>query len=298
MAGRAAVNLGYALANDDVATAFDVSRAALEQALRDGHLFGIRYLLGNMVDSAIELGQWDWAMQETEDKDFLFAEPAEQLWFGTFRAVIRAYRGEEVRDEARRLYEESRGFDDPQFLTLGSYAAIVVALLDGTPAEVIRLAEEGLANGISGVDYAAMFGGRVALWHGDLVTAKRMRSAFEISSPGRRTDGMRAGMDAGIATLEGRMGDARALYAEAQRTFRELGTALFLGLVDLDIVVTGAMEPDERRRAADEAREIFSRLRAQALLDRLDAAMEEGTPSAPAAVKRAPSTAAEVGQQA
>jgi hypothetical protein len=155
-----------------------------------------------------------------------------------------------------------------------------------------------VANGISGVDAAVHFGARVAIWHGDLVTAKRMRSEFEIAPPGRRTDALRAGVDAGIATLEGRSGDARALYAEAQRMLRELGTVLWLGLTDIDIVVTGAMEPDERRRAADEAREIFTRLRAQALLDRLDAAMGEETPSSPAALKRAPSTAAEVGQQA
>ncbi|MCA1570244.1 MAG: AAA family ATPase [Chloroflexi bacterium] len=279
MAGRAAVNLGYALASEDVATAFEVSRTALAQAFRDGHVFSIRYLLGNMVDSAIELGEWDWAMQETEDKEFLFVEPAERLWFGTFRTVIRAYRGESVEDDARRLYEESRAFDDPQFLTMGAYAAAVIAMLHGTPPDVMRLADEMVTNGISGVDAAVSFGARVAIWHGDLVTAKRMRSTFDISPPGRRTDAMRAGVDAGIATLDGRPRDARALYSEAQRTFRELGTVLWLGLTDLDIVITGAMEPDERRRAADEAREIFTRLRAKALLDRLDAAHLLGAPA-------------------
>ena len=91
-------------------------------------------------------------------------------------------------------------------------------------------------------------------------------------------------MDAGIAVLEGRRADARGHYLEAQRLFRELGTPFWSAMTDLDIVTTGAMEPDERRRAAEEAREIFTRLRATALLDLLDAALAktDETPGSPA----------------
>ena len=67
-------------------------------------------------------------------------------------------------------------------------------------------------------------------------------------------------------------------------------------LTDLDIVITGAMEPDERRSAAEEAREILTRLQAAALLDRLEQALiaaNESTPTARVTPKRE-----EIGQEA
>ena len=95
--------------------------------------------------------------------------------------------------------------------------------------------------------------------------------------------------------LEDRAGDARMLYAESQRELRELGTPFWVALTDLDVVITGAMQPDERRRAAAEAREILERLRATALLERLDAALadERATTSKPESPVRE-----EIGQEA
>ncbi len=67
-------------------------------------------------------------------------------------------------------------------------------------------------------------------------------------------------------------------------------------MTDLDIVVAGAMEPDERRRAADEARDIFTELRAAALLERLDAALAAERASTSGAAPRA--TAVQISQEA
>ncbi len=100
-------------------------------------------------------------------------------------------------------------------------------------------------------------------------------------------------MDAGIAMLEGRTADARTLYATAQRIWREIGATFWLAMMGLDIVITGAMEPDERRRAADEAREIFTHLRATALLALLDAALT----NAPLLAAAAPLATADASDQ-
>jgi hypothetical protein len=107
-------------------------------------------------------------------------------------------------------------------------------------------------------------------------------------------------MDGGVAMLEGRPADARAHYAEAQRLLRELGLMYWLGMCDLDIVILGAMEADERRRAADEARTIFTRLGALPLLARLDAALsaETASRSASTSLQHAESPAEGVGQEA
>jgi class 3 adenylate cyclase len=273
IASRAVTNLGFVIAPDDPARAYEVSRDGLEDAIKAGVVWGIRYLLGNAVDGAIEIGEWDWALEASTDQESLFTEPAERLWFGCFQGVIAAYRGEDVLERARGLYEGSLAFDDPQYRTLGAWLLVVSLLLRGDADEVIRRSDEVLGYGMAGSD-AAVYGARAAIWNGDAATARRMRDAFDTAPSGRRANAMRAAMDGGIAAIEGRTSDARAHFAEAQRAWRDIGSPLWLGLTDVDILATGAMEPDERRRAADEAREIFTRLRATALLDRLDAAIE------------------------
>jgi len=294
-ANRAAVNLGYALAPDDPARAFAVSRSAMERAEQDGNIWGLRYIVGNAVDGAIEVGEWDWAVTRMTEMKPVFTEAAEQLWFGAFATVISALRGDDVRDEALRLYEASRPFDDAQYRSLGAYGLSVVEMLRGDVARVVELAREAESSGVSGSE-GAIHGARAAIWNGNLDAAREMRTSFRNAGRGRRTTGHLATMDGGIAMLEGRVDEAQAHYAEAQAIFRQIGARSWLGMTGLDIVVTGAMEPDERRRAADEARDIFTGLRAAALLERLDAALVTGRTPGSGAAPRA--TDVQVSQEA
>lgn len=242
--------------------------------------WSIRYLLGNAADGAMQVGDWDWAVQALTEQLQVLEEPAERIWYGGFLTAIRAYRGEEVDDDARRLYDEGRAFDDPQYRVVGALPLATGHLVNGDLRELIRISDEALAVGLVGAD-AAQFGARAATWLDDAVTANRMRKAYEGERAGRRTDATLATIDAGIAMREGRSADARVGYADAQGRWRELQLPFWLAMCDLDIVITGAMQPDERRRATAEAREIFERLRAQGLIDRLDAALAasaEGQP--------------------
>jgi class 3 adenylate cyclase/tetratricopeptide (TPR) repeat protein len=291
---RASVNLTYALAPDDPARGFEVSRIATERSKQSGVVPYIRYVLGNAVDAALEVGEWDWALGQMDELDPLFTEPAERLWFGSFRSVIHAYRGEDTFEEATRLFEVARAFDDPQFKSLGVYALLIARMLRGDVAESVTLVDEDSARGATGAD-TSVHGARAAIWGGDVAAARRMQAVFETGSSGRRNDALRKTVAAGIAMLEDRAGDARMLYAESQRELRELGTPFWVALTDLDVVITGAMQPDERRRAAAEAREILERLRATALLERLDAALadERATTSKPESPVRE-----EIGQEA
>ena len=270
---RAAVNLGFAVAQEDPQRAFEVSRSAIDDARRDGIVWGIRYIVGNAVDAAIELGEWDWAMQTMGEFDALFTEAAERIWFGTYSGVIRALRGEDVSDQVHAVYEESQRFDDHQYRAVGAYGALVSAFIRGELDETIRISERSMQESPAGID-SAIYGARAALWKGDLETGRMFRDRFAATNEARRTLAMTAAMDGGIAALEGRAADARSHFVDAQRRCRELGCQYFLAMIDLDIVVTGAMEADERRAAAEEARAIFTRLEASALLELLDRAVE------------------------
>jgi hypothetical protein len=292
---RAAVNLGYAIAQDDPMRAFEVSRAAIDRARRDGVIWGIRYIVGNAVDSAIEVGEWDWALAIMGEMDALFTEAAERIWFGTFSGVIRAWRGEDVHGEVVALHEEARAFDDLQYRAIGAYGVAVSSMARGNLDDVIRISEEAMANGIAGLD-GGVYGARAAIWKGDAARARRFRDRFAESSDARRATALVATMDGGIAALEGRAADARAHFADAQRQWRELGCQLWLAMTDLDIVITGAMEADERRRAAEEARGILDRLRATVLLDRLDRAEADDAAWKPAAASAQVTATADTAQ--
>jgi len=58
------------------------------------------------------------------------------------------------------------------------------------------------------------------------------------------------------------------------------------------------MKPEERRQAAEEAREIFTRLRATALLDKLDAALTESATGTRPETPTPARTEQQIGQEA
>ena len=109
-----------------------------------------------------------------------------------------------------------------------------------------------------------------------------MLDAYSVARSGRRTEAVRATIEAGIAMLEGRTAEARQGYLDAQSRWHELGLPTWLALCQLDLLETGAMEPAERRRTADEARVFFERVGASPLIERLDAALAR-VPSTPPA---------------
>ncbi|MCA1588110.1 MAG: AAA family ATPase, partial [Chloroflexi bacterium] len=248
-AHRAAVNLAYALDSDDPMLGFEVSREGLEIARRTGNEWATRYLLGNACESAIQVGEWDWALAEVTEQLDQAAEPGPRIWFGGTATVIRAFRGEDVDEMARQLLETGRVFVDGQYVAGGAWGAIAAALASGRFAEVVSICDDILPVGLAGVD-AAHYGARAATWMGDVATARRMLDAHAAARRGRRTDAVETTMRAGIAALEGRAAEARALYADAQRLWRELGLTFWLAMCDLDIVIVGAMEAAERARAA------------------------------------------------
>ncbi|HEX7172200.1 MAG TPA: adenylate/guanylate cyclase domain-containing protein [Candidatus Limnocylindria bacterium] len=269
---RAAVNLGYALAQDDPMRSFQISREAIEEAKRHGVIWELRYIVGNAVDGAIEVGEWDWAMDIMSELDPLFTETAERIWFGTFSSVIRAYRGEDVRNEVQEIYEVSRQFDDLQYKAVGAYGLVADALVRGELQEVIRISEETMGLSVAGLD-GGIYGARAAAWLGDAAALRRFRDGYAAGPGGRRTEALLATMDGSLATLEGRTNDARALFADARRIGLELACPYWVGWMGLDIVTMGALEAEDRRRAAEEARQVFAQLRAAALLDLLDDAV-------------------------
>jgi class 3 adenylate cyclase/tetratricopeptide (TPR) repeat protein len=271
-AGRAAINLSYALAPDDPTAAFEVAQSELEEAKRYGEIIGVRYLMGNAGASALETGEWDWALEHAAEMEELLVEPAESLWLDHLRGTIAAYRGEDVESLARELYEGSRLVDDAQYRATGTEVLLIKLMIDGRHEELIRLVDETLELGIPGVA-AALYGARASAWSGDLPTLGRYLAAFDIAPPGGWAEANRLAMQASIASLEGHADEARASFHRARATARERGFQLQLAMIDLTIVLVPGLASADRAPAAEEALEIFGRLGVSPLIERVRAAI-------------------------
>ena len=95
---------------------------------------------------------------------------------------------------------------------------------------------------------------------------------------GRAVNANVRGMEAGIAAASGQLEEATLAYRDAIRQWRDLESWFDLALCELDFVQFVGGESPDVEAAAREAREIFTRLRAPAFLQRLDAAV--GLPTA------------------
>jgi len=279
---RAAINLGFALEPEDPVLGFQVSKDGYERAVRFGMTQAVRYLLGNAADAGFQVDEWDWALREVNAQLAQDLEVREEMWFGTVAWLFRACQGEatQARAEGERLAAMAAGFDDVQYLVLPYWPRLYGALAEGQLTDVIRLADEGLRLGDHAVELAPI-GARAAIWAGDVPGARRMLDGYAGARPGRKTDATRRTIEAGIALLEGRLQDGRRLYAEAAGRWHELGTSTWAAFCQLDMLETGALEPAERQRVAEEARAFFERVGATPFIARLDAALARDAAAAP-----------------
>jgi hypothetical protein len=82
-------------------------------------------------------------------------------------------------------------------------------------------------------------------------------------------DTMRQTLHAGLLALEGRPEEAAQRYVATARRWRELETWFELALSQFDFAATIGNNPDAKA-AADEAHQIFTRLGAKPMLQRLE----------------------------
>ncbi len=283
---RASINLGYAMETDDPAASHQVSLEGLARARRDGRRREIRYLLGNACDGALEMGEWDWVLQQVHEEQHDAFEPPDRIFFGSLEIRILAARGVDLSERLQELQDLAAPFDDGQYLSLVDEASEAVGLGLGHLETVLDLCRAALAREDHWpVD--AIEGARAATWLGDARGVSEMIEAWRGSRSGRYTSAIEKTMRAGLAALEERRDEARTDYSEAQRELRGLGLVVPLAMCQLDLVIVGAMEPAERQRAADEARATFERLGMRPYLDRLDEALstaQVGVTTQPAAV--------------
>ncbi|HEX2222107.1 MAG TPA: adenylate/guanylate cyclase domain-containing protein [Candidatus Limnocylindria bacterium] len=284
---RAQVNLSYAAAADDIRLSYRLAREGHALSWHLGMRGPADFLYGNAAEAAISLGEWDWALGQAEE--IIGADPDSPNDIGHYRRLlILGLRGEPVYERMKALADSADTSQDEQAEATkeGLFGAVLTA--QGDLAEALRLTASSYRRMSTPDAGAARMAGRLACWLGDVVAAHEALDHLRVKR-GRTIAASQRELEAGIAALEGRRDEALAGFADAIRRWRDLGARFELALCDLNLVTTLGAGTPESRRAADEAREIFSELGAEPFLRMLDRALTRDQSVAPIEV-RTPAT--------
>jgi class 3 adenylate cyclase/tetratricopeptide (TPR) repeat protein len=269
---------------DDPRIRLATGRAGFELARKLGHRDWVHSLAGHAMDAAVLTGDWDWALAlfaELEEEDLPF-ESLLPAFLGAAR--IKAFRGDSTVGGNRIATMESvvASWTNPQWASILPAKQSVIALAAGDLDASYGYAMRSVAT--SRGDLLAMAvayeaAARAALWLRDRArTAEAVRTLDTIPVHGAYLEATRQEFDAGLLALEGRVDDAVAAYDTAARRFREIELPFSLALCQLEAAMLIGPDRPEARAAADEAREIFTRLGSPPMLERLNSLLQE-TPS-------------------
>jgi tetratricopeptide (TPR) repeat protein len=270
---RAYINIGFVSGADDPRTIFTASRDGLELALRLGMPLHLPYLVANLGEGALRLGEWDAFERAVAPALELDLGPEVATSMAGPQARIRAARGEPYQELVDRVLAHHSA-DDLQHAAGVEATLAEIALASGRYEEAVSRGLRSLATFPPAVTPAGQATvGRAALWTGDAARVAEALGHFEVSR-GRLTELVVRELEAGQAALEGRLDEAATTYAEVLREHDALGTAFERAVCQIGIVA--AFPPAHRlaRLAAEEARESLTRLRAIPYLERLDEMVE------------------------
>jgi tetratricopeptide (TPR) repeat protein len=248
----------------------EIGRAGLAAARRLGQHNGT--LIGNAASAARRVGEWTWVLDLLDEalaEDLESSDRAELLETAIAFHALLGDSTDELLAEMERLLG---GATDPMRVATLDWGKGWVAFTQGRLREARdrwRRASQQVESP-EDLPYPA----RAALWDRDVDAVRADLADLDASGVhGPALEAGRTTIRAGIAALEGRTGDALALYREALRAWRDLGLPWDEALCAVDMATVLDPAEPEVRAAAETAREILTRLGAKPILERMEAAM-------------------------
>ena len=260
---------------DDPRIRLATARAGTDLARKLGQREWAITLGAHAIDAAFLVGEWDWALStfaELDQEDV----PVESLSSLILQAaVIKANRGDLTAESSRMIKIEAAmaSVTNPQWASLLPANKGLIALVAGDLEAAYRLALRGVTTAHGDliamvVSYAAA--AQAALWLRDRERAgDAVRMLDSLPLRGAWLDTTREEFRAGLLALDGSVSDALAGYAQAARRFRDLDLQYCLGICQLEAAILIGPDHPEAKVAADEARQIFTKLDSPPMLQRL-----------------------------
>jgi class 3 adenylate cyclase/tetratricopeptide (TPR) repeat protein len=273
---RARINLGVFLSLDEPRLAFDIIRRGYDLARRLGHRSLARRLAGEVAWYSFRLGDWDLGLAVLNEQDRDYEEGFAAILDRLILAIYRASRGD--RPGAERLVDGVdallSGSTNPEWAegltTIRVFVAAATGQMNTAYETAIRFAPTMRNATHRGQTLGEA--GHAALALRDSQRARRVVLELEaMGNHGKWLEASTQSHRAGLALLEGRTDEGLAAYRSALAAWRDLGVVRDLGLCLLNLASLAGIDHPDGRAAADEAREIFTRLKATSALERLEA---------------------------
>ena len=266
-------NLSGYLINSDIRGVFDAARTALMLATRRGDRAGYAFTLVNATYAALETGDWDWAQGENETATETAPEDVERALLTVSRLMIGSLRGEDPAEQTAWLERFIGSSDEDVWRQSILDVRFWVAFGAGRLSDAYDAATEYGHVYPPEASYIYPYAAICALWERDRERAAAALAALDSTGAhGRIVDVNRRTIQAGLAVLEGRAGDALSAFREALAGWRDLGAPWREALTAITMATLLEPADPEVRPAAEAAREILVRLQAAPFIARLDAA--------------------------
>jgi hypothetical protein len=283
---RGRLNLGV-LASDP-RTSFEAADAALVVARRFGLRGFVRTLVGNLAGAALDVGEWERAIQELTAARQDSSDEFERNYLRWSLFTFSAWRGDDVAAEVAELaaWAESIGESDAREAVhdLRAQVAFAAGNLGLACDEWMAFAPSDPLNAPGAYAMAGLAG----ILATDPHRAAAAVAALE-GTPGRgalRALDLRL-LRAGLVALDGRVPEAIREARAVSHEYGRLGLPWRQALATLMLAETLGPDHAEVRAAARSARETFARLSAKPFLERLEAALSPSTDRPVRAVDRA-----------
>jgi class 3 adenylate cyclase/tetratricopeptide (TPR) repeat protein len=286
---RGRVNLTYILALRDPQRAVATAKAGFEEARRLG-IRGLQSTLHqNAGDSAIRVGDWDWALEIIEPILATELELEDRSSLTAVKLTIRAMRGEVTEAELSAHEGALEGNADRQLGVGKRIPRLQADVANGRWDEIEERCLELVSLDRIGGTAHIFLAGRVAVWRRDAAALARLIGQHEgLRVHGQAISTERVAMRAGLAALEGRMTDALAGYRDALEQWRDLGLDWDEAMTGLEMATTLDPNQPEVAAAIQRSREILERLQARPFLERLaptgDSAPDSIVPVSPGSI--------------
>jgi tetratricopeptide (TPR) repeat protein len=293
---RARSNLMASMVVDSPLAALEAGLETRDLARRLGDRDGFLWVTGLLTWIAGLLGRFDWVLATLDEIDGTDLPPGSQENLLATQALVAAHRGDA--DRAMTLLSGAQAIapdvSRPAYLADRHATRADILALTGRMDEAFD--EAMAAAGIAPYLFYATSALQIALWMADLGRS-RAALALVLARPdrGRFVGATRRALEAGVLALDGRREEAVTLYRHAIADLRDLDAPLQLGLRLMELATLIGPDDPAARAAAEEAREIFTRLDSPPLLARLDEGlarwrMESRTPVARETTVEAPAT--------
>ncbi len=270
--GRALVSLSLNIAIRDPRAAVALEREAIALARRTGQRAQELLLIGNAGEDAFRTGEWDFQAAEFASLDELEIEPAIRLPMEAASLVVGLLRGSVQAEELEpRFREFATNSEDVDLASSDRDMRGWLAFANGQFGDAAAAWLENAALSALNAPYVLPRAARMALLDGDAASARlALERLAATGAHGRALDVDRAGIEAGLAALEGRRAEAIAGYRTAIAGWRDLGLPWDEALTSIEFVRLIGVDDPDARAAAGSARAILEDLGAVRVLDLLD----------------------------